>query len=80
MSGGANTALGGQAGTSQAAPHVAGLYALIKSVVPQWTVAQMTAWIRDSATQPVQACVGVAAPCAAANQMQFRRIRLPASL
>lgn len=68
--------IGLYSGTSQAAPHVAGLYAAIKAGIPGISVDGATAWIRSNAAQPlapVSACNG-AVPCV---QSTYSRIRLP---
>ncbi len=41
------------AGTSMAAPHVAGLYAMLKSRQPSWSVNTITQYIQNSWTYPV---------------------------
>jgi serine protease len=45
-------------GTSMAAPHVSGVLALLRAMHPEWTVAQLTAAVRGSAT-PVAKCSSV---------------------
>ena len=58
-------------GTSMAAPHVAGYYAVIKGVSPVNTLADVTAWIASagSISVPVNLSPGVT--------QNFRRIRVP---
>lgn len=69
--------VGGISGTSQAAPHVAGLYALVKAAVPGIAVNDVSNWILANASQPLApVCVGVT-PCVPADTVTFRRIRLP---
>jgi serine protease len=46
-------------GTSMATPHVSGVLALLRALHPSWTVAQLTAALRGSAT-PVNGCSAVA--------------------
>jgi hypothetical protein len=59
-------------GTSQAAPHAAGVYAAIKAAVPGISVADATAWIVTTGSIPVTyslpAPVGI---------QTYRRIRIP---
>ena len=69
-----NTASLGINGTSQAAPHVSGIYALIKAASPGVTVADATAWIVGSASFNVT--YNLPSP---AGTQSFRRIQLPAS-
>ena len=61
-------------GTSFAAPHVAGLYALFKSVNPAASVQDMNNWIQQNGSQPQSPPICVGNPCA--NEV-FRRIVLP---
>lgn len=44
-------------GTSMAAPHVSGVVALLRALHPEWSVAQLTAVIRGSATTMVNCSV-----------------------
>lgn len=60
------TATRQMAGTSQAAPHAAGVYAAIKAAVPGISVADATAWIVTTGSIPVT--VGT---------QTYRRIRIP---
>ncbi len=53
-----NGSHGANCGTSMSAPHVAGLYAIIKQVVPTITVDQATAWILTHASHPVSTLNG----------------------
>ena len=70
--GAVNNGVLGFAGTSQATPHVAGLYAIFKSVVPGTTIQNATAWFQQSAgTAMTPVCS--AGPC-----QPYYRIRLPA--
>lgn len=73
--GGASGAL---AGTSQAAPHVAGMYAALKAKEPGWTVPQLNDYIRASASAPVTYNLPtVAGPNPPANPVEFRHVLLP---
>ncbi|MBC7604287.1 MAG: S8 family serine peptidase, partial [Ramlibacter sp.] len=63
--------VGGMAGTSQAAPHVAGLYAAIKSAAPGVSVNGASEWIRFNATVPVEVQLSPT------NKQTFGRVRLP---
>ena len=67
----------GMAGTSQAAPHVAGLYAAIKAAVPGISVADASAWIDASATQVVPVNLCSQSSCPPGSVVNFKRIRLP---
>lgn len=75
------TVFGGMSGTSQAAPHVTGIYAAIKSANSAQpngiSVDAMSEWIRGSASVgvPVSLCSG--GPCPPSDTVTFRRIRLP---
>jgi subtilisin family serine protease len=65
-------ALNGFQGTSQAAPHVAGIYAAIKAAMPGSTVAGATAWLNS--TGSVQVNLDLGTP----NGVQaFRRLQMP---
>jgi hypothetical protein len=59
-------------GTSQAAPHTAGVYAAIKAAVPGISVADATAWIVTTGSIPVT--YNLPAPV---NTQTYRRIRIP---
>lgn len=72
---GLTQATAGLAGTSQAAPHVAGLYALVKAAVPGISVDDVSNWIQANASLPLSGvCLG-STPCT--DPVAFRRIRLP---
>jgi subtilisin family serine protease len=58
-------------GTSQAAPHAAGIYAAIKAAVPGISVADATAWIVSTASIPVTYNLPTI------GTQTYRRIRLP---
>ena len=62
-------------GTSMAAPHIAGFYAVLKAVVPGIAINDISNWIRNNAAAPVYAnlCT-VSAPCST----QFLRTHLTA--
>lgn len=60
------TATRRMAGTSQAAPHAAGVYAAIKAAVPGISVADATAWIVTTGSIPVTV-----------GSQTYRRIRIP---
>ena len=65
-------------GTSQAAPHVAGLYALIKAAIPGISVDGASEWIRLNASQPIApVCISSSLPCTSSQNVTFSRIRLP---
>lgn len=64
----------GIAGTSQASPHIAGLYAMIKAAVPGITVADASAWIIGTASFDVTYNLGYPA-----GTHTFRRVKLPNS-
>ena len=68
----------GQQGTSQAAPHVAGLYAVIKGVAPTITVNGASEWIKSNAREGVVVPMCLFSPCAPTDTITFDRIRLPA--
>ncbi|MBA2672728.1 S8 family serine peptidase [Ramlibacter sp.] len=59
-------------GTSQAAPHVAGLYAAVKATNPIMSVADATAWIVGTGSFPVT----YALPAPTGTQT-YRRIKVP---
>lgn len=60
-----------KSGTSQAAPHVSGLYAAIKAATPGTSVANATAWIMTTGSIPVTINLpGV-------GNQTFRRVRAP---
>lgn len=56
----------GQSGTSIAAPHVAGLYAVVKAAVPGISVADVTAWVQANAV-----------PITVPGYTTLKRIRVP---
>lgn len=67
------TATGLISGTSQAAPHVAGVYAVVKATNPLGvSVADVTAWIVSTGSIPVT----VNLPAPTGNQV-FRRVKAP---
>ena len=61
----------GMRGTSQAAPHVAGLYALIKAAVPGVGVNDISNWIQANAS------VALPAVSVSGSSVSFRRVRVP---
>lgn len=71
---------GGISGTSQATPHVAGLYALVKAGVPGIAVADVSNWIQANASVPLAAVTldgGVGPGLPPPPSVVFRRIRVP---
>jgi hypothetical protein len=65
-------------GTSQAAPHVAGMYAALKAVQPAWSVTQLNEYVRASASAPVSLNLPtVAGPNPPQNPVEFRYVLLP---
>ena len=67
------TATGLLSGTSQASPHVAGIYAAVKAANPLGvSVADVTAWIVSTGSIPVT----INLPAPTGNQV-FRRVRVP---
>jgi hypothetical protein len=69
-----NTATLGIAGTSQAAPHLSGVYAMIKGAVSGVTVADASAWIAGTASFAVT--YNLPSP---AGTQTYRRLKLPNS-
>lgn len=67
----------GMQGTSQAAPHVAGIYALVKAGSPGVTVDGVSEWLREVASVSVAIPMCAQPPCAPADTVTFRRVRLP---
>lgn len=65
------TSTGGMSGTSQATPHVAGLYALVKAAVPGIAVNDISNWIQANGTVPLPPTTVSGA------SVVFRRLRLP---
>lgn len=63
---------GGLSGTSQATPHVTGLYALVKAAVPGIAVNDISNWIQANASVPL-------APTTLSNGVNatYRRVRVP---
>lgn len=62
-----------QSGTSQAAPHVAGIYAAVKAAFPSGiSVADITAWVVSSASIPVT--YNLPSPV---GTQTYRRVRIP---
>jgi subtilisin family serine protease len=57
-------------GTSQAAPHITGIYAVIKAGIPGISVNDANAWIRENASVIVPIVVG-------SRSINFRRVRIP---
>lgn len=56
---------------------MAGLYALVKAAAPGIEVSDVSNWIQANASQPLAStCVGPL-PCVGADNVVFRRIRLP---
>ncbi|MES2631566.1 MAG: S8 family serine peptidase [Pseudomonadota bacterium] len=66
--------IGGNAGTSMAAPQIAGIYALVKGAAPTATVNDVTAWLQANATQLVPITVTTGGTPRSVN---WRRLRLP---
>jgi len=66
------TGLIGVSGTSQATPHVTGIYAVVKAAVPGISVADATAWIVTSGS--INVTFNLPAPVGIQN---FRRIAIP---
>jgi len=69
-------AYGGMSGTSQAAPHIAGLYAAAKSAVPGWRVDEATSWLVGNASTALSVSFCTQAPCAPSATEIIRRVRL----
>ncbi len=67
-----DTATIGMQGTSQATPHVAGVYALLKEAVPGITVADASAWIIS--TGSVALTLNLGSPH---GNITFRRLEMP---
>ncbi len=67
------TATGLLSGTSQASPHVAGIYAAVKAANPLGvSVADVAAWVVSTGSIPVT----INLPAPTGNQV-FRRVRVP---
>lgn len=65
-------------GTSQAAPHVAGMYAALKAVQPDWSVTQLNEYVRASASAAVKINLPtVTGPNPPQNLVEFRYVLLP---
>lgn len=64
-------------GTSQAAPHIAGIYAMVKSASPAATLNEVSEWIRNSGSVSVPIPMCTQTPCAPGDVVSFRRVRLP---
>ncbi|MCK6433925.1 MAG: S8 family serine peptidase [Burkholderiaceae bacterium] len=65
-------------GTSQAAPHVAGMYAALKAVQPDWSVTQLNEYVRASASATVSLNLPtVAGPNPPQSPVEFRYVLLP---
>ncbi len=58
-----NNGYGTKSGTSMASPHVAGVLALMKSVHPTWTPAQMIEKLRSQADDKPCGTTTAGAPC-----------------
>lgn len=65
-----DTSMATAGGTSMAAPHVAGYYAMLKAIVPTWGVADLSAWIIGSGSVNVSLNV-------AGTIHNLRRIQAP---
>jgi subtilisin family serine protease len=59
-------------GTSAAAPHVAGIYALVKSVIPAASVDSVSSYINDQASVPINIPTPAGMPA-----YTLRRVLLP---
>ncbi|MFL6080054.1 MAG: S8 family peptidase, partial [Ornithinibacter sp.] len=59
----ANNGYGTKNGTSMASPHVAGVLALMKSVHPDWTPAQMITKLRQQADDKACSAATAGVPC-----------------
>lgn len=67
----------GLQGTSQAAPHVTGIYAAVKAGIPGVTVDGVSEWIRGNARVQVLISMCVIGPCVPSDTVNYDRIRIP---